>query len=69
MANNFVVKHFLVRKWLLDFEVGEVRQMDVEVCRYVNMKSTISQMKRMGKGEWKISKKHMSSTYEVTRVK
>ena len=57
MGNIFEENKFLGRKWLLSFIDGEERLLPVSKCSYPNIKSTASQLKKMGLGEWKISKK------------
>lgn len=48
---------FKSRKWLLSFAAGESRDIPVYVCKYNSIKSTCSQLKTMGAGEWRCTKK------------
>ncbi len=70
MENRFEVKHFLTRKWLLSLEVNKPEMLPVASCSYHSLKSTCSQLKKDGVGEWKVSKKHCLSTQtRVMRIK
>ena len=70
MANRYEKVQFKSRKWLLDFAVGESLTLPVASCSYGSIRSTCSQLKTLGMGEWKVSKKHCLSTEtRVTRIK
>lgn len=62
---------FQVRKWLLSMFPEEVRLLQVSKCRYVNLKNTTHQLKLMGMGEWRCSKKGgIGDAYtRVTRIR
>ena len=70
MDGMFEVNHFLTQKWLLSMSQGEVRELPVGRCKYDSLKSTASQLKKKGLGEWKCSKKYTenSGLTRVTRV-
>ena len=68
MASIFETQHFLVRKWLLSFVEGEERLLPVTKLPYQNLKATCVQMKRIGKGEWKVSKKGLDGYTRVRRI-
>lgn len=71
MASIFEQEHFLSRKWLLSMVEGEERLLPVRKCLYKNIKTTGAQLKKMGKGEWRFSKKGGigDSFTRVTRVR
>ena len=69
MDNRYEEVHFCSRKRLLDLAVGEEDNIPVASCSYNSIKSTCSQLKSMGLGKWKVSKKCLSTQTRVTRVK
>jgi len=64
---NFEKTHFLSRKFLLSMKEGETRMVGVSKCSYSSLKSTCSQLKSMGVGEWKVTKK-FGAGGDFTRV-
>lgn len=71
MYGIFENYHFLSRKWLMSMVVGEERLLPVRQCKYDNIKSSAWQLKKMGLGEWRCSKKGGigDSFTRVTRIK
>ncbi len=69
MSGIFEDYHFLARKWLLSMIVGEERSLPVAQCSYASIRSTASQLKKMGVGEWRCSKKNSISHTKVLRIR
>ena len=65
------MSQFKSRKWLLGMYDGEERLLPVSKCKYQSIKVTCNQLKKMGLGEWRCSKKGGSgdSYTRVTRIK
>ena len=65
------MSQFKSRKWLLSMYEGEVRNLPVSKCLYKNIKTTTHQLKLMGLGEWRCSKKGRIGDIctQITRVK
>lgn len=65
------MRNFKSRKWLLDMFEGEIRLLPVSKCSYVNIKNTTHQLKQLGLGEWRCSKKGgIGDSYtRITRIK
>ena len=65
------MSQFKSRKWLLGMYDGEERLLPVSKCLYKNIKTTTHQLKSMGLGEWKCSKKGGigDSHTRITRIK
>ena len=57
MNSKFETLHFQSRKFLLSMQAGESRMLPVYLCKYASIKSTAYQLKKMGRGEWKCTKK------------
>ena len=64
-------RNFKARKWLLDMAVGYTRLLETSRCKYQNIKTTTHQLKLMGKGEWRCSKKcKFGDSYTlITRIR
>lgn len=69
MASIFEKEHFFVRKWLLSMIEGEERVLPVSKCKYLNLRATCSQLKKMSKGEWRCSKKGLDGFTRVRRIR
>ena len=65
------MSQFKSRKWLLGMYDGEERLLSVSKCKYQSIKVTCNQLKKMGLGEWRCSKKGGwgDSYTRVTRIK
>lgn len=65
------MSQFKSRKWLLGMYDGEERLLPVRKCKYQSIKVTCNQLKKMGFGEWRCSKKGGwgDSYTRVTRIK
>lgn len=65
------MSQFKSRKWLLVMYDGEERLLPVSKCKYQSIKVTCNQLKKMGLGEWRCSKKGgIGDSYtRVTRIK
>lgn len=65
------MSQFKSRKWLQSMYDGEKRLLPVSKCKYQSIKVTCNQLKNMGLGEWRCSKKGgIGDSYtRVTRVK
>lgn len=57
MKDEFVKKHFLVRKFLRAMYVGERQYISNSKCSCSNLKVTATQLKKMGEGVWRVTKK------------
>jgi CRISPR/Cas system-associated protein endoribonuclease Cas2 len=57
MKEEFVAKHFLVRKFLRKMAVGDRKYVPNGKCSYNNLKATAHQLKQFGEGVWRVSKK------------
>ena len=57
MKDEFVKKHFLVRKFLRAMTVGDRQYISNSKCSYSNLKTTTTQLKKMGDGQWRVTKK------------
>lgn len=68
MENIFEEKRFLVRKWLMSFAVDESRLLPESRVAYRNVKAACSQLHRLGKGRWVVSKKGLNDLTRVRRV-
>lgn len=68
MTSIFEQTHLLVRKWLLSMTEGEERLLPMSKCKYENLKATCNQLKKIGKGEWKCSKKGLVGQTRVIRI-
>lgn len=66
---SFIKEHFLLNKFLLSMGVGECRSIEAARCAYTNIKSVCCQLKKQGKGEWSVSKKHCVGSTLITRTK
>ena len=60
MKEEFVAKHFLVRKFLRKMAVGDRKYVPNGKCSYNNLKATARQLKQFGEGVWRVSKKNMA---------
>ena len=60
MKEEFVAKHFLVRKFLRKMAVGDRKYVPNGKCTYNNLTATTNQLKRLGEGVWRVSKKNMA---------
>ena len=71
MNKNFEETHLCVRKYLLSMFAGEERLLPVSRCKYTTIKGTCGQLKKMGVGEWSVSKKgDIGDSYtRITRIK
>jgi hypothetical protein len=58
MKEEFVAKHFLVRKFLRKMAVGDRKYVPNGKCTYNNLTATTNQLKRLGEGVWRVSKKN-----------
>lgn len=58
MKEEFVAKHFLVRKFLRKMAVGDRKYVPNGKCSYNNLKATAHQLKQFGEGVWRVSKKN-----------
>ena len=58
MKEEFVAKHFLVRKFLRKMAVGDRKYVPNGKCSYNNLTATTNQLKRLGEGVWRVSKKN-----------
>jgi hypothetical protein len=58
MKEEFVAKHFLVRKFLRKMAVGDRKYIPNGKCTYNNLTATTNQLKRLGEGVWRVSKKN-----------
>lgn len=58
MKEEFVTKHFLVRKFLRKMAVGDRKYVPNGKCTYNNLTATTNQLKRLGEGVWRVSKKN-----------
>lgn len=67
MMNEFF--SFQPRKYLLSMVSGEQRVLQNNVCKYATIKSTATQLKIAGFGEWKVSKKGLDTQTRIVRVK
>lgn len=65
------MSQFKSRKWLLGMYDGEERLLPVSKCKYQSIKVTCNQLKKIGLGEWRCSKKGGwgDSYTRVTRIK
>lgn len=68
MNGFFEVKHFLSRKWLQSMAQGEERTLPEHKCSYTSIRCTCSQLKKMGRGVWKVSKKGNNGKIRITRI-
>ena len=57
MKDEFVKKHFLVRKFLRAMTVGDRQYISNSKCSYSNLKATTTQLKKKGDGVWRVTKK------------
>lgn len=51
------MSQFKSRKWLQSMYDGEERLLPVSKCKYQSIKVTCNQLKNMGLGEWRCSRK------------
>ena len=58
MKEEFVAKHFLVRKFLRKMAVWDRKYVPNGKCTYNNLTATTNQLKRLGEGVWRVSKKN-----------
>ena len=58
MKEEFVAKHFLVRKFLRKMAVGDCKYVPNGKCSYNNLKAPAHQLKQFGEGVWRVSKKN-----------
>lgn len=58
MKEEFVAKHFLVRKFLRKMDVGDRKYVPNGKCSYNNLKATAHQLKQFGEGVWRVSMKN-----------
>ena len=58
MKEEFVAKHFLVRKFLRKMAVGDRKYVPNGKRSYNNLKATAHQLKQFGEGVWRVSKKN-----------
>ena len=58
MEKEFMAKHFLVRKFLRKMAVGDRKYIPNGKCTYNNLTATTNQLKRLGEGVWRVSKKN-----------
>ena len=68
MASIFEEQHFLVRKWLLSMVEGEERLLPVSKMPYKNLKASCTQLHRIGRGKWSVSKKGLTEFTRVRRI-
>lgn len=64
---SFIKEHFLLHKYLLSMEVGKTCSLTTSRCPYNTIKSVCYQLKKQGKGVWKVTKKHCISSTSITR--
>lgn len=64
----FEKRRFLIRDWLNSMIPGEERLLPTSTVPYQNLKATCVAMKRLGRGEWKVTKKHLHDMTRVTRI-
>ena len=57
MKDEFVKKHFLVRRFLRAMYVGERQYISNSKCYCSNLNVTATQLKKMGEGVWRVTKK------------
>lgn len=69
MENIFEEKRFLIRKWLLSFAEGEERYLPEIAMPYRNVKAACTQLRRLGRGRWQVSKKGLDGLTRVRRAK
>lgn len=60
MKEEFVVRHFLVWKFLRKMKVGERKYIPMHLCAYDRVKDACNQLKRKNEGKWHITKKLVS---------
>jgi hypothetical protein len=63
------MEKFMIRKWLLSMFEGEERILPASKMKYQNVKASTSQMKTLGYGEWKVSKKRLGDYTRIIRIK
>lgn len=64
----FEKRRFLIREWLKSMIPGEERLLPTSTVTYQSLKATCVAMKRIGRGEWKVTKKHLHDMTRVTRI-
>lgn len=69
MESIFEETRFLIRKWLMSFAIDEVRFLPESRMPYRNVKAACTQLNRIGKGRWVITKKGLEGVTKVTRTK
>jgi len=65
--SKFETVNFQVRKYLQSMKVGEQRRLAHRLCKSNTIKSTASQLKKLGVGIWKVK---IGNTLEsqITRI-
>lgn len=65
--SQFETVSFQARKYLQSMAVNEQRQLSTRMCKYTTLKSTATQLKKLGCGCWKVN--HVSALQtQVTRI-
>lgn len=67
MEETFIKEQFLLYKYLLSMAVHEERVLPTSCAKYANIKSVCSQLKKQGRGMWRVSKKHRIDTTYIIR--
>lgn len=69
ISKTNIMETFQSRKWLLSMFEGEERILPASKAKYRNIKTTTHQLKLMGLGEWKVSKKRLGDCTRIIRIK